>query len=759
MEINGLPLRSRPSFLSWLRERLRVMFERDTPFWRAAAAGDCIVCAAMLAVDGFGVPTGFGPMFDSLMMLLLGAAALAVSVYTAAFLLALMFAPVSGTFAGAVLCTGFVVYTSFYYSDAGMAVSAAIAAVLATGGALAGMFAFLLASRSVHAAVKLAAVLLLVTGAAAVRQNQVRDRAAAVSAFAAGEKAAAAEAAKSVRPLTAADPSLPGAYRYDVFTYGSGEDKRRSQFGSGADVRTETVDASAYIKRWPWLRTLYWGFGPKALPLNGRVWMPQGDGPFPLVLILHGNHLMEQPSDEGYAYLGELLASRGFAVVSVDENFLNYSVWTDIPDHDMRARAWLLLQHLKQIAALAARPGNPFYGRVDMHNVALIGHSRGGQAVAMAADSGKWFASDKTLEGLADRVRIQAVAAIAPTDNVVEDESAELKDTYYLTLQGAGDGDVDTFNGERQYIRTTFDRAAGDRFKAAVYIGEANHSRFNTGWGVKDDSLPGGLLLNGAGLMPAGDQRQVAKVYISAFLETALHGSPRYTGLFRDYRSGAAWLPDASYISRYEDGRFRPVARFENGSGGTVLGPGVEASASPGIRWSEQNVVDRDGKSKGSRGAVLQWSYAAGGTWSLALTRPLPAAPADRRAPSLAFSMTNLEGEKIAGEDGDFELPLPDVEIELESAGGASASLPLAEFMPVVRPPQTTFTISPWLEKRIKDGKYKEASEPVLQTYLLPLERFREANPRFDPGRITRITFRFSGEPGKLMFDDIGFET
>ena len=83
--------------------------------------------------------------------------------------------------------------------------------------------------------------------------------------------------------------------------------------------------------------------------------MPEGDGPFPLVLIVHGNHLMEQFSDEGYAYLGEMLASRGFIAVSVDENFLNYSFWGNIPDNDMKVRAWILLKHCSRSQASTNR--------------------------------------------------------------------------------------------------------------------------------------------------------------------------------------------------------------------------------------------------------------------------------------------------------------------------------------------------------------------------------------------------------------------
>ena len=64
-------------------------------------------------------------------------------------------------------------------------------------------------------------------------------------------------------------------------------------------------------------REWFWGFDAARLPLNGRVWYPAGDGPYPLVLVVHGNHAMEDFSDPGYGYLCEHLASRGFIAVSL----------------------------------------------------------------------------------------------------------------------------------------------------------------------------------------------------------------------------------------------------------------------------------------------------------------------------------------------------------------------------------------------------------------------------------------------------------
>ena len=177
---------------------------------------------------------------------------------------------------------------------------------------------------------------------------------------------AAVRAGTQVEPLAMPDPSQPGSHTVRTLFYGSGQDRHRAEYGADADLVTGPVDGSALVERWTGLRTGYWGFGPEALPLNGRVWYPEGDGPFPLVLIVHGNHVMEDFSDPGYAYLGELLASRGYILVSVDENFLNLSPFADAlmisslkEENDLRG--WLLLEHLRVWRDWNATPDNPFY--------------------------------------------------------------------------------------------------------------------------------------------------------------------------------------------------------------------------------------------------------------------------------------------------------------------------------------------------------------------------------------------------------------
>ena len=150
-------------------------------------------------------------------------------------------------------------------------------------------------------------------------------------------------------PLDAANPSERGPRAVKSLFYGSGADLRRPEYNSKVSIKTPSVDASLFFKDFTgWqekLRRFYWGFGVDRLPLNARVWYPDGAGPFPLVLIVHGNHDMAEFSDPGYQYLGELLASRGFILASIDENFLN-SWLAELPK-EQAVRGWMLLEHLK----------------------------------------------------------------------------------------------------------------------------------------------------------------------------------------------------------------------------------------------------------------------------------------------------------------------------------------------------------------------------------------------------------------------------
>lgn len=408
------------------------------------------------------------------------------------------------------------------------------------------------------------------------------------------------------------DPSLPGTYAVRTLTYGSADDTLRQEYGEQADLTTDTLDMSAVITGWSdgqgSDRTDMWGFDATRVPVNARVWYPDGGGPFPLVLIVHGNRSTVEFSDPGFAYLGELLASRGMIVASVDENFFN----TGILDRSggirgtELARGWLLLEHLKQWKTFASDPESPINGKVDLERIALIGHSRGGEAVSIAADL-------NTMGSLPDRpdialdsgYAIQTVIALAPSDRQYQPAGAPitLEEVNYLVLQGSHDADVVSFGGINQYQRTTL---GPGNIKAALYVGGADHSQFNTLWGNRDigNGLPK-YFINVGTLLSGADQRQVTKSYVSAFLETTLLGVD-YRSLFIDHRMGSGFLPETRYISQYAAGSDVVLLDGQDDSRESGAAQGISVAGSRFAAWEEEALPMRIGKSD-NRAVRLAW--------------------------------------------------------------------------------------------------------------------------------------------------------
>ena len=397
--------------------------------------------------------------------------------------------------------------------------------------------------------------------------------------------------------LDAPDPSASGPYAVTPLTYGAGENSRRPEFGVDRDLESRTVDAAALLGDWKELkkqaREWYWGFGLDAAPLNGRAWVPSGDGPFPLALIVHGNHAMEDYSDAGYAYLGELLASHGIIAVSLDENYINGTWSGDFRGKEMPLRAWLMLEHLALWRDWNADPAHRFAGQVNIDSVALLGHSRGGEAVSMAYlfNTLSHYPDDATIE-FDYGFGIQSLVAIAQVDQRYH-RRVELGDVNFLTLHGSYDSDEPAYHGLRQFNRIAL---APDeyRIKAGVYIHRANHGQFNTTWGRSDYSPPGSWLLNLAPIVPAAEQQQIAKVYIAAFLDATLRERSTYLPLFVDARVGASWLPDQILINQFTDSTYVPIADFEedldvttgSASAVEIATSGLDAVAGRGTRTS-----------------------------------------------------------------------------------------------------------------------------------------------------------------------------
>ena len=588
--------------------------------------------------------------------------------------------------------------------------------------------------------------------------------------------------------LAVADPGANGPYRVQKLFYGVGNDVRRPEYGASVAIKTRTVDASDFFKDFKgwkrWARKTYWKFDVDKLPLNARVWYPEGAGPFPLVLIVHGNHNLADFSDPGYEYLGELLASRGFILASIDENFVNGGLFHDPPLKPGSAvRGWLLLEHLKLWKEWNQAAGNPFQGKVDLTRIALMGHSRGGEAAATAAafNRMKFYPEDANIKfdyGFA----IKAVVAIAPADGQYKpaEQHRWIQDVSYLTLQGAHDADVSSFLGSRQWDHVKFTQP-GPWFKAEIYAYRANHGQFNIVWGRTDAGKPLSWLLNLKPLMPGDEQRRISKTYISAFLEATLRDRREYLPLFEDWRVGRAWLPDTLYVSRYQDASYVALASFSEdadlttttAAGGSIAGENLSGWHEGRIPWREG---DRD-----YNGVFLGWNRAKGApaaTYTLTLPTGAAAKWQLGEGSTIEFSIAAMdedaalpgkkteeekkkeEEEKKKKEKEDKaekkERESPDFTMELVTSDGATASVPVGKLIAIPPPFKEKFT-----KLAILDEKgYEKDWEPVFQTVRIPLADFQSAHgaKRFEPGKLSAVKLKFDRtEMSVICISGIGF--
>ena len=615
--------------------------------------------------------------------------------------------------------------------------------------------------------------------------------------------------------LDAPNPGVAGDYAIGRFYYGSGTDRRRPEFRDSVLLRTRSVNATPFLrgvdkkeakKRWK-----YWGFDEKALPLNGRVWYPVGEGPFPLVLIVHGNHGMKEFSDPGYAYLGELFASRGFITVSVDENFINGGMRTE---ND--ARGWILLKHLEAWREMEGDGAFPLKGNVDLDRIALIGHSRGGEAVAVASEFNRLaHYPDDARVRFDFNFGVRTVIAISPVDGQYRpaDKLPPVRGVNYLVVHGSHDSDVSTFSGQRTYLRTDVSDPAV--VKAALYIYRANHGQFNTVWGDNDVG-PAGWLLAKRSLISGEEQRAIGRVFFTGFLEMTLHGQRAYEPMFRDYRTVGGWLPKTMYVSSFASGSEQVLATYEEDvdvASGTM--PGVRITTHGLATWREGVMATRatnGGGNFASNTAVVGWSaptdtasppdpmrawYALTVPDAMRASRPFTAAtsltfeivdvgqkpsplspadtaaPRDARTPAVAAGQTSTakpaakpaakpKAKPAPKKPARGDLPADsirvDLTVELVLADGRVASVPLSSVV-ALRPPLTIRLYKySYIERKItgppRDHEY------VLQRVEIPFARFAERLPGFTPEDVRAVRFRFDRSmAGTILLDDIGFES
>lgn len=548
-------------------------------------------------------------------------------------------------------------------------------------------------------------------------------------------------------------PAIDGSFKVNTITYGS-ENSYREEFNRKDSLKTNSVDGSNFVEKWSFIRKKGFGFGPEKMPINGFVWYPEGDGPFPLVIAVHGNHVASDYSDGGYEYLGSLLASRGYIFASIDENFLNTTPYNDMfmlssLENENPARGWLMLEHIKAWEQWNKDGGNLFHNKVDMNNIALIGHSRGGEAVSIAAafNDLKHYPENGTVQ-FDYGFNIRSIISIAGTDKQYKPSGKllSLENINYLAIQGAHDMDVSSFAGASQFERIKYTNNE-DNFKASVYVYGANHGQFNSTWGREDGVGLGNRLYNIKQLMSKEEQEKIAKVLISSFLESTLKGKDEYKKVFQNIKYGKEWLPETLYINNYMNSKTSIIASFDEDidistttiEGGRIIAQNLE-------KWKEEKVKLKF--DNGDYNAVrLAWDKEKDSS-NASYNVLLPTSGSEITDNSaIVFSLVADDDRKEESKS-----QLIDLTVAVEDKNGNKANLPLSKFS----------FLTPMIEGKILKVPFTSllpAKEPVFQYFQFKLKDFKVQNPNLNIEQVNKISLVFDkSEKGNILLMNLAIE-
>lgn len=254
-------------------------------------------------------------------------------------------------------------------------------------------------------------------------------------------------------------------------------------------------------------------------------------GPYPLVVLIHGNHgicrqtptstddycetsndhdchtpgWVTTPNAEGMAFQAETLAAQGYVAVSISANAMNCR------DDYIPQRTQLVIEHLRRWLGWSGSGGAPFgttfVGAVDMTRVGLVGHSRGGDAVSNVP-----LALQATPVSGVDVV---SIFAIAPTDY----HDATPVDAHYAVLLPACDGDVTSLMGKDIYDRAL--DLSDPSIRSQVFHIGANHNFFSTEWYYDD----GQSQCSGANLVGKQAQQGMLEATEGAWFNATIKGA------------------------------------------------------------------------------------------------------------------------------------------------------------------------------------------------------------------------------------------
>ena len=209
--------------------------------------------------------------------------------------------------------------------------------------------------------------------------------------------------------------------------------------------------------------------------VRGLISVPKEEDKYPLVLIVHGrynNSSNDTRFDKGFKYLVNYLASCGYAVATLDiQGAYNSNFGNEDDNKKVRAMFPSFIEAFKNANNGILDGFNvDLTGMIDLENIALIGHSRGGETVV-----------DIALENEA----VKSVISIAPT--LPDELNRKYPDVPISIIVPELDGDVDGLDGFSLFDSIMLDENRTSSLDL-VLLKNANHNWFNSML-IKNDAL------------------------------------------------------------------------------------------------------------------------------------------------------------------------------------------------------------------------------------------------------------------------------
>ncbi|MBI4910547.1 MAG: hypothetical protein HY820_43440 [Acidobacteria bacterium] len=288
------------------------------------------------------------------------------------------------------------------------------------------------------------------------------------------------------------------------------------------------------------------------------VWHPEdlSGAPYPLLVFLHGNHgicrqvgtssdfatsltppfcpagFTQTQNHLGYDYVASRLAGYGYIIVSINANAIN----TRPNGNSERGR--LVQEHLRYWAIWNSSEGGfpfnkTFSGKVNLRNVGLMGHSRGGEGVRAAYNFNRREGSP---------FGIRAVLEVGPVDfgrlnTTSPNPLFNVDGVPFSVILPACDADVSDNQGMRVYDRARVIRETSTAPKSQIYIYAANHNFYNSQWAPEDSLF---RCIDFPILTVRPPQEQIGLVYMMGFFRNYIGGED-----FRNLFTGDSTPPES----------------------------------------------------------------------------------------------------------------------------------------------------------------------------------------------------------------------